>query len=602
MKNKFLKCFAMLLPVFVIGVTSCANTTNGDNTSGSQVLRVLNWEDYIYENDPEEGYDSEDMVVQFEQYIKDNYPQYKDVKVIYETTDTNETMYNELQTGKSHYDLICPSDYMIQKLLKDDLLTKLDRNKIPNYTANVSEYMKSQLDHITVDKKLEDGSFQTEYLKDYAAGYMWGTLGLVFNPTYDVFQERGYTADKVIEDMQTWSSLWLSDYKNTISVKDSMRDTYAIGVMETYKQQLSDLRDDYINNVITEEKYNEEITKIFNSSEEEDVRLVEKTLGELKKNVFGLEVDSGKQDIVTGKIGINFAWSGDAVYSIAQACDPEQVSNPFDLLYAIPELGSNIWFDGWCMPKDNTRSDAQYELAHLFIDFLSMPANAIQNMDYIGYTSFVGGDDVLELVRDWYDIRTEYIYYGEEYDSIFYIDPNTNEEIEVSYDNCFLQTDLDPLYDDVELYIYDEDENQISIDETYNERLMIDPNWEVIDLSYVFENTLVEYSSNDMIFYSDNYLPYYNSDGSHNVSVGSDFFCQYPNKETMIRCAVMEDFGDSNSLILQMWENFKSDPLPSWAVVLFISEISIIIGVICYFVLSKTVKLRLRKRRKEKNN
>ena len=598
MSNKFLKLSILFFPALTLGLASCGESLNV-NDSGSQVLRVLNWEDYIYEQDIEEGYTEDDLINQFEAFVKENYPQYKNVKVIYETTDTNETMYNELQTGKTHYDLVCPSDYMIQKLLSQNLLEKLDRNLLPNYTSYVSEYMRGQLDNISAVNKVTG---ETEYLKDYAAGYMWGTLGLVFNPGYQTFEDRGYSEEKVISDMQTWSTLWNEEYKGTISVKDSMRDTYAIGVIETYKEDLRNARNDYLSGITNEVEYNTILTDIFNRCGPENIKDVEKTLSALKENVFGLEVDSGKQDIVTGKIGINFAWSGDACYSIAQAGDAEQVSNPFDLLYSIPELGSNIWFDGWCMPKDETRSDAQYELAHLFIDFLSMPENAIQNMDYIGYTSFVGGDAVVEMIRDWYDIRTELVYFGDEQQSLYYVDPIDGEEYEVDYSDCHLADDSNAAYDDVELFIYDEESNTVSIDETYNERLIIDENWEVIDLAYIFEDTLTEYGEEDSLFYSDNYLPYVNEDGSQNISVGSSFFCQYPNKETMIRCAVMKDFGENNSAILQMWENFKSDPLPTWALILFAVEISLIVGFVCYFIFSKTIKLRLRKKRKEQKS
>ncbi len=598
MSNNFLKLSILFFPALTLGLTSCGESLNV-NDSGSQVLRVLNWEDYIYEQDIEEGYTGDDLVNQFEAFVKENYPQYKNVKVIYETTDTNETMYNELQTGKTHYDLVCPSDYMIQKLLSQNLLEKLDRNLLPNYTSFVSEYMRGQLDNISAVNKVTG---ETEYLKDYAAGYMWGTLGLVFNPGYQTFKDRGYSEEKVIFDMQTWSTLWNEEYKGTISVKDSMRDTYAIGVIETYKEDLRNARNDYLSGITNEVEYNTILTDIFNRCGPENIKDVEKTLSALKENVFGLEVDSGKQDIVTGKIGINFAWSGDACYSITQAGDAEQVSNPFDLLYSIPELGSNIWFDGWCMPKDEARSDAQYELAHLFIDFLSMPENAIQNMDYIGYTSFVGGDAVVEMIRDWYDIRTELVYFGDEQQSLYYVDPIDGEEYEVDYSDCHLAGDSNAAYDDVELFIYDEESNTVSIDETYNERLIIDENWEVIDLAYIFEDTLTEYGEEDSLFYSDNYLPYVNEDGSQNISVGSSFFCQYPNKETMIRCAVMKDFGENNSAILQMWENFKSDPLPTWAVILFAVEISLIVGFVCYFIFSKTIKLRLRKKRKEQKS
>ena len=272
-----------------------------------------------------------------------------------------------------------------------------------------------------------------------------------------------------------------------------------------------------------------------------------------------------------------------------------------DLLYAVPELGSNIWFDGWCMPKDEARSDAQYELAHLFIDFMSQPVNAAQNVSYIGYTSFVGGDEMLDQTRDWYDIRTEYIYYGEDYDSLYYVDPNNGEEVEVWYDDCHYEVDEDPAYDDVELYYYNELDEAVLINEKYNERLVIDPEWEVVDLSYAFDDTLDEYSKEDgdTLFYSDNYLPYYDEENNHNISVGGAFFCQYPDKETMNRCAVMRDFGDNNKLILEMWENFKSDPLPAWATILFAFEIVLIVGFVGYFVFSKYIKHSLRKKRKE---
>lgn len=596
-RNKLLIFLVASLPIFIGGLTSCAQA-DSSNASGSQVLRVLNWEDYIYIQDEEEGYEAEDMVVQFEKYIKENYPEYSNVKVVYDTTDTNETMFNEIQTGKTHYDLICPSDYMIQKLLSLDLLEPLDRSLLPNFQKYVSPYMKEQLDSITVDVKDEKGNLiETKSLKDYAVGYMWGTLGIVFNPEYHTFVDRNIGADKAIYDMQTWSSLWNKDYKGTISVKDSMRDTYAIGVIETYKEELQALRNKYLNHEIDDETYNNGVTEIFNRSEQHQIDEVSKTLSSLKDNVFGLEVDSGKQDIVEGKIGINFAWSGDACYSIELAADEKGI----DLLYAVPELGSNIWFDGWCMPKDEARSDAQYELAHLFIDFMSQPVNAAQNVSYIGYTSFVGGDEMLDQTRDWYDIRTEYIYYGEDYDSLYYVDPNNGEEVEVWYDDCHYEVDEDPAYDDVELYYYNELDEAVLINEKYNERLVIDPEWEVVDLSYAFDETLDEYSKEDgdTLFYSDNYLPYYDEENNHNISVGGAFFCQYPDKETMNRCAVMRDFGDNNKLILEMWENFKSDPLPAWATILFAFEIVLIVGFVGYFVFSKYIKHSLRKKRKE---
>lgn len=156
-----------------------------DIKSGSQTIRIINVEDYIYEQDVESGYDKEDLIIQFEKYAKEK--GYKNAHVIYESTDTNETMYNELLTGKNSYDLMCPSDYMIQKLIREGLLAKLDRTKIPNYTKYASKYVASRLDNIQV---------KDEFVKDYAVGYMWGTLGILFNPNFSTFSKRNMKWNK----------------------------------------------------------------------------------------------------------------------------------------------------------------------------------------------------------------------------------------------------------------------------------------------------------------------------------------------------------------------------------------------------------------------
>lgn len=501
-----------------------------DIKSGSQTIRIINVEDYIYEQDVESGYDKEDLIIQFEKYAKEK--GYKNAHVIYESTDTNETMYNELLTGKNSYDLMCPSDYMIQKLIREGLLAKLDRTKIPNYTKYASKYVASRLDNIQV---------KDEFVKDYAVGYMWGTLGILFNPNFSTFSKRNMEMEQVISDMQYWTTLWNKDYKKTISIKDSVRDTYATGLLYAYNDEFIELKNKWENNELSDEEYNHQLNIIFNRCEDENINDVKNALNELKKNIFGLEVDSGKEDIVTGKIGINLAWSGDAVYSMNQAEDPEQVSNPYELYYALPETGANIWFDGWVMPKNEKRSEAQIELAHMFLDFISDPENAAQNMDYIGYTSFIGGDDILDLVRSWYDAR-----------------------------------------------INDEGE--------FDDTIAIEEEWEVVDLSYFFSGTLEEYDDSDATFYTELYLPY-KSEG--NVSVGRQFFCQYPDEETIKRCAVMEDYKDQNSAVLRMWEDFKSDPLPVWAIVLFALEIALLGGGLIYFIYAKRIKRTLRKRRKD---
>lgn len=600
-----------------------------EDVSGSQTLRILNWEDYIYKYDPANGYEDMDMVEQFENYVRENYPDLQDVNVIYSTTDTNETMITKLETGGSHYDLVCPSDYGIQKLIAKDMVEpikpKMEALGLENYYKYASPKMREYLSKIEATNEVTG---EIGVVDDYSVGYMWGTLGIIFNPEYDLFRVNEETA---IEEMADWSALWNENYHGSISIKDSMRDTYFTGLVETYKDELITALNKYKDGEYDAEEYNAIISEILNRCEPEQAEAVKKTLDELKKNIFGLEVDSGKQDIVTGKVGVNLAWSGDAVYSMA-LYDELNPDSEYGLLYSVPYTGANIFFDGWVMPKDSSRSSAQEKLALLFLDFISNPDQAAQNMNYIGYTSFIGGDTMLDLVKDWYDVRTETLYYiteedGEEvYNSIFYDDPENSSNTEVWYEDYHKEEDNDSNYDDVKLYwitddtyytyyspdegesmpIPDEEKNYLTLEDddaveaTYNNYLLIDPEWEEVDLSYFFNGTLDEYEDTlDTMFYSDYYLPFTNEDGSSNISVGSSFFTQYPNEDTMTRCVVMKDFGKNNDTIRKMWEDFKSNTLEPWIIVVFVVEVGLIAFGIIFVVVNKARNKKMRRLRRE---
>ena len=580
------------------------------NPQGSQTLRLLNWEDYIYLNDEENGYTSEDLVAQFENYVKENYPQFSEVSVVYSTTDTNETMLNELATGKAHYDLICPSDYGIQRLMRENSLVKIKPRMealgLDNYSKYGSKRMTSALNEISA---INDVTGEIEYLGEYTVGYMWGTLGIIFNPEYDLYSD--IDPYEMIYDMSDYSNLWSDKYYGGISLKDSIRDTYFVGLAETYKEELLEQLELYQSSQIDADTYSGNISEILNRCDDETLNLVKEELLNLKNNIFGLEVDSGKQDIVTGTIGINLAWSGDSVYSmdLADEYNENQGYEPeVGLCYSVPYTGANIWFDGWCMPKDDTRSQAQEYLALIFLDFISDPVNASQNTDYIGYTSFIGGDAILDLMKDWYDIRTNYIYYynedTDEYYDVYYYDEN-DEQIYVWYDD-FHKEGENLLENNPLLYYEDEDgEHEYLTEEgkqaTYNDYLVIDPEWEVVDLSYFFNDTLEEYENNvDTIFYSDCYLPFeYN--GEENICVGRQFFCQFPDEETINRCVIMADFGDQNDAVRIMWEDFKANDIQPWVIVLFVIEIVLLVGFILFLIIRNNISHHLRKARRKQN-
>ena len=133
-----------------------------------------------------------------------------------------------------------------------------------------------------------------------------------------------------------------------------------------------------------------------------------------------------------------------------------------------------------------------------------------------------------------------------------------------------------------------------------------------MDLSYFFKGTITDEDGNiddneeNYIFYTDCYLPYAKTDEQGNIvggnrAVGREFFCQFPDEKTLTRCAVMRDFGSQNDAVLKMWEKFKSDALPTWAIVLFVVEVSAGVGLLVYFFVGNRLKRSLRKKRKEAN-
>ena len=117
-----------------------------------------------------------------------------------------------------------------------------------------------------------------------------------------------------------------------------------------------------------------------------------------------------------------------------------------------------------------------------------------------------------------------------------------------------------------------------------------------VDLSHYFEGTLEEYGADDMYFYTETYYCIDEEDNA-SPSVGRQFYCQYPDMETLNRCSVMKDYGKNNEYVMQMWERFKSNSLPTWALILFIIEIAAILLFIAYFVIRRVVKKRTRIKR-----
>jgi len=327
------------------------------------VLRISNWEEYIDLGDwgEDEMIELDNCVVMgenslvddFEEWYYENYGQ--KVKVEYSTFGTNEELYNQLTIGDV-YDLVCPSEYMIMKMMRENMLVPLseeffDEKMDDNYYAKgLSPYIKQRFDELNIDGNV---------LSKYAAGYMWGTLGLVYNPE-----------EVSKEDAEHWEILLNKDYFKRVTIKDSVRDAYFGAICyANYDEITSD-------EFLSDPNYHKRLSETLNRTDKDTVDLVQDVLTKCKNNVYSFETDAGKADLVTGKVVANQQWSGDAVYTMDQAME-----DGMDLCYSAPLEGTNLWFDGWVMLKSGINEDIRkQQAAEAFINFVSMPENAIRNM------------------------------------------------------------------------------------------------------------------------------------------------------------------------------------------------------------------------------
>ena len=244
----------------------------GQKRSKQKVI-VYNWGEYL---DPE-------VITMFEEETG--------IDVIYEEFETNEIMYPKVQSGAIAYDVVCPSDYMIQKMLDNGLLAEINFDNVPNLKNIGQRYM---------DKSRE---FDPE--NKYSVPYCWGTVGILYNKTM------------VDEPIDSWSILWDDKYRDNILMPDSVRDAFGVTLKYLgYSLNSTDL---------------DELTEAMN------LLIVQKPL------VQAYVIDQVRDKMIGNEAAIGVIYSGEAIYT--------QNENP-DLEYVIPKEGSNIWIDSWVIPKN----------------------------------------------------------------------------------------------------------------------------------------------------------------------------------------------------------------------------------------------------------
>ncbi len=335
------KLYSLLLMLIVAVGTFAADREH--------TLKVYNWADYIHE----------DVLTGFAPWYKEQTGE--DIELIYQTFDINESMLAQIEKGKEDYDVICPSEYIIERMLRNDLLQPIPKHLVPqdiNYFDNVAPFAIEKFQQIAPDEHT--------FVSEYVVGYMWGTTGWLYN------------ADLISADsLKTWGAILNPEYKGKIFMKDAFRDVYSVLVLYAFREDLE-------TGDVTKEELVQNITP-------ERIAAVEKILHDAKENIAGWEVDFGKEEMTKGKALMNLSWSGDAQWAIEEASEIG-----VNLDYIVPQEGSNVWFDGWCIPiyAKNTKAAAY------FISYMCRPDNALKNMDDIGYVSVISTPEIMEAMID----------------------------------------------------------------------------------------------------------------------------------------------------------------------------------------------------------
>lgn len=340
---KRISLFSLLVLAAIVSFSA-----NGFAADRQHILKVYNWQDYI---------DMDNVLNKFPAWYKEQTGE--EVVISYQTFDINESMLTQIEMGHEDYDVICPSEYIIERMLRNNLLLKINKDfgETPDYTQLVAPF--------AVDKFQQMAPDSNTIVSDYTVGYMWGTTGILYN------------ADLVDgEKLHTWGCLQDPIYKNRILMKDAFRDVYSVVVLYCYRDEIAagtETRDDLIARVTPER-----------------IQRVEDFLIGMKENISGWEVDFGKEEMTKGKTWMDLMWSGDAQWALEEAGDDVHLE------YIIPDEGSNVWFDGWCIPKYAQNVKA----ASYFINYMCMPENAILNMEEIGYVSVIADSTILAWADD----------------------------------------------------------------------------------------------------------------------------------------------------------------------------------------------------------
>ena len=291
--------------------TSGTDSAASGSADGGE-LYVYNWGEYI----------DEDVISQFEEETG--------ITVVYDLFETNEEMYPVIEAGAVNYDVVCPSDYMIQKMRENDLLAELNFDNIPNIDQIDPAYMEMSQ------------AFDPE--NKYSVPYCWGTVGILYNTK--LLDELGVPAPT------KWADLWDERLSGEILMQDSVRDAFMVALK----------KDGYS----------------MNSESKDEIEQAKQELIDQKPLVQAYVIDQVRDKMIGGEAAVGVIYSGEMLYIQDEVAS---LGLDYDLEYVIPEEGTNLWLDSWVIPKNAKNK----ENAEKWIDFMCRPEIAKANFEYITY-------------------------------------------------------------------------------------------------------------------------------------------------------------------------------------------------------------------------
>ncbi len=358
MRRKFVTFSTLLLALVLVLLPLVSCSSGSDNSGGKTVtLYVYNWGEYISDGSE----DTLDVNAEFETYCREKLGM--NVKVNYSTYSSNEDMYAKISSGAAVYDVIIPSDYMIERMIDEKLLAPLNLEKIPNY-----EYIFDDFKGEKVYYEPQDGNV-------YSVPYAYGMIGVIYNTSI------------VPEDcpsIGSWNLMWDESFKGDILQFNNSRDAFGTAL---YKLGYS------VNNA-TEEQWHEAL----------DLLKSQKDL------VQGYVMDEIFNKMKSGSAAVSSYYAGDFL---------NMYEDNEDLAFYYPEEGTNIYVDAMCIPSNSTH----YDLALEYINFMCSEEIAVanaeyhyyaspnrlvtENEDYVEYMESIHEDAMKILYDDVYTVKSE---------------------------------------------------------------------------------------------------------------------------------------------------------------------------------------------------